>query len=623
VAPHPKAPADPVLRECCRMSQNKKRHGPASRTAAAPAAAHRPARAPVLAAARPWYRHPALLAAGLLVAATLVTYWPALENGFVFDDIDYVTLNPQVQAGLTGPSIAWAFTTGHASNWHPLTWLSLELDRDLFGPEPWGYHLTNLVLHVANALLLFLVFWKMTTAVWPSAFVAALFALHPLHVESVAWVTERKDVLSTLFGLLALLAYWAYARRPALGRYLLVVLAFALSLLAKPMLVTLPFLLLLLDYWPLGRLRLVREPLAERHRAAGAAGPVAVARLILEKVPLLLLAAASCVATWLAQQHGHSVQRLAQLPLALRAGNAVVAYAVYLRKVLWPTDLAAFYPHPGSSLPWSHVAAPALLLVAVTALALWLRRRAPYLFVGWFWYLGTLVPVIGLVQVGSQGLADRYTYVPLVGIFIMAAWGVADLVARRPAQAAAPAALGWAVILVACALITWLQVHHWQDNLHLWHHALEVLPDNAFAHTNLGVAIMENASGPDDETAAFSHFTRALQIDPDQARASLGLALLAQQRGRIEEAVQRFRRVLHLEPTNEVAQRGLASNLARQLYLRGEALRREGKRAEAIACFREALSLARAGGDGALAAHVEEQLRLCEGQPSPAQSSTR
>jgi tetratricopeptide (TPR) repeat protein len=558
-----------------------------------------------------------LLAAVLLVAATLLTYWPSLENGFVFDDVDYVTNNPQVQAGLTGPSIWWAFTTGHASNWHPLTWLSLELDHDLFGLRPWGYHLINLVLHVANTLLLFLVFWRMTSALWRSALVAALFALHPLHVESVAWVSQRKDVLSTLFGLLALLAYAGYVNRPGVTRYLLVVLALVLSLLAKPMLVTLPLLLLLLDYWPLGRLRLSGGPAAETKFPAGASRPIPFARLALEKMPLLALAAASCAATWLAQQQGHSVQRLAQLPLSVRAGNAIVAYALYLRKMVWPSDLGAFYPHPGTGLSWVSVAGAALFLAAVTAGLLALRRRAPYLIVGWFWYLGTLVPVIGLVQVGSQALADRYTYVPLVGICVMIAWGVADLVPQRVPRDRILVSAGAAVVLFVCALLTWLQVHHWQNNIALWAQALEAAPHNAFAHTNLGMAIMVNATSQQDEELAFQHFALAQEIEPNQVGANLGLALLAQQQSRVDEAVERFRKVLRLEPGNELAQRGLASSMLRQQYLRGEQLLTQGKQTEAIACFRQALTMARASGEAALATHIEERIRLCEGSQPP------
>jgi tetratricopeptide (TPR) repeat protein len=553
-----------------------------------------------------------LLAALGLAAVTLLAYLPALDNGFVFDDVDYVSHNPHVQAGLTGPSIAWAFTTGHASNWHPLTWLSLQTDHTLFGLGPWGYHLTNVVLHVANTLLLLLVLWKMTGALWPSVFVAGLFALHPLHVESVAWISERKDVLSTLFGLLALLAYAGYVQRPAVGRYLLVVLAFVLSLLAKPMLVTLPFLLLLLDYWPLKRLCWTSGSFEQPAREANAARPLPFTWLIVEKVPLFLLAGASCAVTWYAQQRGHSVQLLVQLPLSVRAGNAVVAYVVYLRKVAWPADLAAFYPHPGSALSGWHVAAAAVFLTAVTAVTLVLRKRASYLAVGWFWYLGTLVPVIGLVQVGSQALADRYTYVPLIGIFIMVAWSGANLVACRDLRDRALVTVAATVLLCILGLLTWLQVHYWHHAVTLWAHALEVTSDNAVAYTNLGHAIFEQEASPESTAIAFEHFARAVQIDPLQISGNLGLALLLQRRGQIEEAVQRFAFVVGREPGNALAQRGLGSALAMQkrfekaavhlreavriepdvaenYFLLGEVYREQGNWSEALPCFRKAV----------------------------------
>jgi tetratricopeptide (TPR) repeat protein len=578
----------------------------------------------------------------LLIAAIGLAYAPVRNNGFVFDDGDYIVHNPHVQAGLNGSSIAWAFTTSRSSNWHPLTWLSLQLDYTLFDMQPWGYHLTNLVLHLANTLLLFALLTKMTWAVWRSALVAALFALHPLHVESVAWAAERKDVLSTFFGLLAMFAYAGYATQPRGARYLLVVAAFALSLLAKPMLVTLPFLLLLLDWWPLGRLRTL--------------SPVP---LIGEKVPLLLLAGASCVATWYAQGQGHSVQTFGQLPLSARAANAVVAYVVYLRKMVWPDDLAAFYPHAGASLSTAAVAGAALLLVAITAAVL-VWRRAPYLAVGWFWYLGTLVPVIGLVQVGSQGLADRYTYVPLIGIFIGLVWGGADLVAGRSALERGLMAATALILLLLCGLLTWLQIHYWRDGPTLWAQAIRVVPDNAFAHTNLALSLLEHAT-PEDEEVAFQHFARAVVLEPYQVGGNLGLAALLQKRGLLDEATARFREVLRLETGNAAAERGLGTVLAMRrqwqqaeshlrtavrldpeaaenYYLLAEVLQQQGKREESLVYFESAielrprsvayhcalaLALHEAGDKERARAHYAEAARLDPSWPHAANQAAR
>jgi len=533
--------------------------------------------------------------------------------------------------------VVWAFTTGHASNWHPLTWLSLQLDAQLFGTQAWGYHLTNLVLHVANALLLLLLLWKMTGAWWPSALVAALFAVHPLHVESVAWVTERKDVLSTLFGFLALLAYAGYVKRPGLARYLLVLLAFGASLLAKAMLVTLPFVLLLLDYWPLGRYRL---PGAANIPASS---QVPLARLLWEKMPLLVLAAGSSAATWYVQQHGRSVQQLAQLPFTARVGNAVVAYVVYLRKMLWPADLAVYYPHPGSSLPAWQVAGAALVLIATTIVVLRLWRRAPYLAVGWFWYLGTLVPVIGLVQVGTQALADRYTYVPLVGIFIAVVWGGADLAARCAPRDRYLLGAGAAVVVFVCVLLTWLQVHHWNNGLTLWHQALTVEPHSSLAHSNFATVLLDEAASPDDEQLAFKHFAEAVAIEPNYIAGHMGLGLLLLKRGRADQAVQHLRLVVRLDPESMKAQHLLAAALAAQgqwteaehhqreavrldpdqpenHYVLGELLRTQGKLKEAIVCFRRAVEL----GPPSVARHCALALALYDdGQVDPAMEQYR
>src|SRR5579883_3235845 len=356
----------------------------------------------------------AALAAGSVAVLALAAYAPIGDGSYQFlnvDDNEYVTENPHVQAGLTGPSLWWALTKFHSHNWHPLTWMSLQLDWQLYGPNPLGFHITNVLLHAANAVLLFFALRSLTGAVGRSAVVAAFFAVHPLHVESVAWVAERKDVLSTLFGMLALVAYTRYARSGSLSRYLLVVAFLALSLLAKPMLVTLPFLFLLLDYWPLRR-----WPAQASAR-----------RLLLEKVPLLVLVLFSCVMTLIAQHRGGAVNSLKLTPLSERLANSSLAYVQYLGQTIAPLNLAVFYPFPHGRVSFPLALAAGLLLACLTWLAWRERKSRPYFLVGWLWYLGTMVPVIGVVQVGGQAHADRYTYFPLIGIFLLVVWGLADL----------------------------------------------------------------------------------------------------------------------------------------------------------------------------------------------------
>jgi tetratricopeptide (TPR) repeat protein len=500
-----------------------------------------------------------VLIALALVGATLVAWSPVLDNGFVnFDDELYVTDNRQVQAGLTAAGLRWAWTTLHPGYYQPLTWMSLQLDAQLYGLAPWGYHLTNLLLHAANAVLLFEALRRLTGAVWRSAAVAALFALHPLHVESVAWATERKDVLSTFFGLLALLAYQAYARRPHLGRYLLVAGALALGLLAKPMLATLPCVLLLLDYWPLRRWR-----------------PGASARLLAEKLPLLALAAAAGAVTVFAQNHAGALLPLARLPLDARLENALVGYLWYLKKTFWPSGLAPFYPHPGTTLPVWQVAGAGVVLLAVTLAALGQARRRPYLAVGWLWFLGMLLPVSGLLQAGEQPVADRFVYLPHVGLFILLCWGAHDLLAGWRLPRAVPALAGGAVLL-ACAVCTWLQVHRWHDSVTLLEYTLRVNPVNPVAHNNLGAAFLRQ--GRLDR--AVRHFAAALEADPASARAhyNMGVALVRQ--GRPGEAIDHFAEALEVDPRFALAH-----------YEWGVALASLGRPEEAILHFRAAVDL--------------------------------
>lgn len=484
------------------------------------------------------------------------------QHGFVnLDDAQYVSDNPAVSGGLSARGLSWAFTTPHAGNWHPLTWLSHMLDVELYGMNAGPHHLTSLLLHVASALLLFGLLHRMTGALFRSAFVAALFALHPLHVESVAWVAERKDVLSTLFFLLTIRAYLAYVRRPRPSRYALVLVLFALGLMAKPMLVTLPFVLLLLDYWPLGR--------------------APSRRLVVEKLPLLALALASSVVTFLVQQQAGAVKGLDALPFDHRLANAVMAYAAYIGKMLWPVQLAAIYPYPASRSAWL-VAAAAAGLIAVTVLTLRAARRHPYLPVGWLWYLGTLMPVIGLVQVGSQPMADRYTYVPLIGLFLIVAWGMPDLLARWPHRDLALGVAAGSVIL-GCALAARAQVRHWRNSVALWQHALEVTTENPRAHNNLGHALAREGRGRE----AIGYYTEAVRIKPDYAEAHNNIGYALADQGRVREAIAHYSEALRVLPDYAEAHNNLGVALAGEGNADGaiqhlsDAVRIEPGRAEA------------------------------------------
>ena len=471
-----------------------------------------------------------IIACLFLVVATLGTYGDLINHQFInYDDDVYVTDNPPVQSGLTFSGLSWAFTTMHSGNWHPLTWLSHMLDCQLFGLNPGEHHLTNVVFHVANSLLLFLWFLYFTRSLGCSFLVAVLFALHPMHVQSVAWVAERKDVLSTFFWLLTMWAYVWYAERPRLTRYVLILVCFSLGLMAKPMLVTLPFVLLLLDYWPLGRLSLKGSAAVEASSKSGSR--VANNRLVYEKLPLFVIAAFSSVVTVYAQKEAGAVWTFQTLPFANRIANAMVAYVSYLGKMFWPAHLAVFYPLSSHTLPIWQALAAGLVLVVLSLLALRLARRHPYLLVGWLWYLCTLLPVIGLVQVGEQAMADRYTYVPFIGLFIVLVWGMADLAARWHApRFLLPVGAG--VVLSALMICTWVQVRYWRDSITLYEHSLEVTRSNSLIHNNLGMALA--AQGKMDQAEA--HYAEALRLNPDNARAhnNLGMALAAQ--GKMDQA---------------------------------------------------------------------------------------
>jgi len=504
---------------------------------------------------------------------SLIVYAPVWHHDFVnYDDYQYVSENADVSGGLTWHGVWWAFTTGAAANWHPLTWLSHMLDVQLYGLSPGPHHLTNLLFHIANTLLLFGLLHRMTGALGRSAFVAGLFAVHPLHVESVAWVAERKDVLSTLFWMLTLSAYVAYVQRPRLRRYLVVLLFFALGLMAKPMLVTLPFVLLLLDFWPLGRMS--QEPDPAGRWAPSRNWRATVVPLVWEKLPLLALAVASSIVTFVVQRRGGSVVSLDAIPLNLRLANALVSYVAYIGKMLWPARLAVLYPY-AQSLPRWEIAGAFLGLIIVSVAAIRGGLRHPYLPVGWFWYLGTLVPVIGLVQVGPQAMADRYTYVPLIGLFILVAWGVPDMFVHWPlGSKALPVAAG--LVISACAIAARGQVQYWESGTALWTHALEVTTGNYVAHTDLGVVLARQ--GRTDE--AIREFREALRIKPGYAEGhnKLGRALAGQ--GKLDEAIAHYSEALRTDPAFAEARNNL-----------GLALIGQGKPDEAIREFREALRI--------------------------------
>ena len=544
-----------------------------------------------------------------LIALDIFVFAPVRHYDFVtWDDPDYVTNNRQVLSGVVWPALKWALTTGYAANWHPLTWVSLMLDAQMYGTTAAGYHLTNLLFHVANTLLLLGLLHWMTGALGRSAFVAALFAVHPLHVESVAWVSERKDVLSTLFWMLTLLAYVAYARKPGAARYMLVFLFYALGLMAKPMLVTLPFVLVLLDVWPLRRLAL---GIGAKSRAGSKfSGDFwsSGLRLLIEKLPLVGIAIASSIVTIVVQGKWGAVTGLDRFPLSLRAANALVSYMIYMGQMLWPARLAAFYPYPRSlSAGW--VMGAMLFLVAVSAAAIREIHRRPFLTVGWLWYLGTLVPVIGLIQVGGQARADRYTYVALIGLFIVFAWGTTDLLARWRYRAVALSAAA-VVVILACAITARAQVRYWDNAISLWEHTLQVTERNPLAHNDLGVALVAEGR----VTEAIPHYYEALRFNPTYAEAQYNLGNALARLGKGPEAIPHYLEALRIRPAYAQVHNNLGTTLLTQGKLNeaiphyeealriqpdyteahnnlGIALASEGRLPEAIAHFTEALRI--------------------------------
>ena len=540
--------------------------------------------------------------ATFLAILTLAGFYRALSNGFVYDDRPYVLENKHVIDGLTSRSVVWAFTGTHAANWHPVTWLSHMLDCQLFGLNTAGHHATNLVLHAINSILLFLLLASLTKETWKSAFVATLFAIHPLRVESVAWVAERKDVLSTFFWFLTTWSYCAYVDSKAHGSrmsavlYAATLVLFAIGLMAKPMLVTLPFALVLLDYWPLGRLS--RTGMEDGHkRQTHRVGFGRYVPIVIEKIPLLLFAAASSFVTYRVQQASGAMGGKEEImPLGIRLANAVTSYVMYIYKMVWPAKLAVLYPHPVRSLPiWQPMAA-IIILTLVTFLVVRSTKRHPYLTFGWFWYLGTLVPVIGIVQVGAQAMADRYTYVPLIGLFVILAWGLPDVLnkgqvanARRArltcqkfdfrhmvARHSTVLVFAVSVAVLALGTCTWTQTGYWKDSLTLFGHALRVTRRNYVAHNNYGAALED--AGQFDEAA--KHYQAALTFRPRYLDALNNMGNAFRRQKKYAEAEKMYRRALEIEPRNAKARGSLAATL--------EAL---GRIDEAIAEYRKALKL--------------------------------
>jgi len=554
-----------------------------------------------------------ILGAFVLAVLVALPYAQLRDHEFVhFDDYGYIVDNPHVNVGLSSAGLAWAFTTHHMANWHPLTWISHMLDCEWFGLDPGAHHLMGVGLHLINAVLLFVALWTMTRETAPSLVVAALFALHPLRVESVAWASERKDLLAGLFWMLAMLAWVAYARRPGAARYLGVCACLAAGLLAKPMLVTLPLALLLIDYWPLQRLRV---------DGAGRFPAVSLRRAVIEKIPLLAIAALSAGATILAQSAGGAVQELAGLSLAARVGNAAVSYVAYLWKTVWPTRLAFYYPHTAivaddgaASLVLPAIAA-GVVLFGVSVLAVRFATRAPQFVVGWLWYVATLFPVIGIVQVGNQAMADRYTYIPLVGIYLAVVWTLRQAAHKRPYLRSA-LTVATVAILAGLAVTTSLQARTWRDSETLFEHALAVTDDNYVAHVNLGNVLARRG----DRAAAETHYREALQIEPDQVEAHHNLAGVLLLRADTQGAISHYREALRLRPDYVSAHLNLGVALDRAAtpqeamvhYERAARLDPTSYRAQELL----AGAMARIGDDSGAAQRYRRAIELRPGSPA-------
>ncbi len=505
-----------------------------------------------------WSGNRAYLLGLLLIILSVALYYPVRTHPYVnYDDNVYVTDNVHIQNGLTWDTVTWAFVTDHSGNWHPLTWLSHALDVEMYDLTPGGHHQTSMLLHALNAALLFWVLLRATGYAGRSFMVAALFAVHPINVESVVWISERKTVLSMTFFLLALGAWRWYAAKPHALRYSVVAVLFALGLMAKPQIITFPFVLLLWDYWPLGRLALRHSLFAFRQNSREISGEKRTAnseqrssgewrRLLLEKLPLLAIAAASAVLTIKAQRASGAVLSLGATPLSVRLSNGLVSYVKYLMNAFWPTGLAPMYPHPGDSLRAWQVYGALLILLTISLLVLE-RRRRPYLLVGWLWFLGTLVPMIGLVQVGRQAMADRYAYLPLIGIFIMVCWGVAEWAAQKRLPSALLPAVSIVVVL-ALSIAARRQIGYWSDNVILWTHTIQVTPPNYVAQDNLGGALM----GHKRLDEAVVHFREAEAIHPVDPISTFNIGFYDQEHGNFYGAIEQYKRAIILTTSPSV-----------------------------------------------------------------------
>jgi Flp pilus assembly protein TadD len=553
-----------------------------------------------------------------LAVVTFGIYAQLIGHHFItLDDPTYIQENPMVNRGVTLAGLAWAFSTFYAGNWHPLTWIAHMIDSQLFGMIAGGHLLVNALIHAANTLLVFWFLLRTTHARWSSALVAALFALHPLHVESVAWASERKDTLSTFFGLLSLIAYVRYAEAPSIRRYAWTAITLALGLLAKPMLVTWPFVMLLLDYWPLGRFsvatalgrragaKAANDVGAPRHSEAATVG-----RLVVEKIPLFALVAASAVVTSVAQSHLGAVRTFTEFPVTLRLSNALVSYAKYVLFAFWPNDLAVYYPYTGTDIPAWQIIGAALLLTAITAFCFFQsRKHSGYLIVGWLWFLGTLVPVIGLVQVGAQSMADRYFYIPSIGLFIAIVFGLADIAETRRVAPWVSAAVA-SGILLGLATLTYAQIRRWTDSFVLFQHALAITPPNYTIETSLGFALGKSRRYDDAE----AHFQKALKIRPDFYDALFNMGVTRFYQGRLPEAVEYYQAAIHSQPGAPKAHMQLALALWNQN--RSEAacdeMRRASQLAPKDASIRSdlGLALARSGRIPEAIDQLHEALRL-------------
>jgi Flp pilus assembly protein TadD len=535
----------------------------------------------------------------VLILSTLLVFWQVRNFDFVnYDDSDYVYKNPHFSNGLNSNDVIWAFTTPNIGNWLPLTWLSFMLDSQLFGLDPGRMHLVNLLLHITNTLLLFAVLKKMTGSLWPSAFVAAAFAIHPVHVESVAWVIERKDVLSAFFFMLTMAAYVGYVRGGGLIRYLLTILLFVLGLLAKPMLVMLPLVLLLLDYWPLGRFTAefaetaetrseATSPLRKKYKKSSAKSPeqgwpshaVSAVKspvwLIAEKVPFLVLAAVLSVITFLAQKGSGSVPDISAIPLAYRIANTFLSYARYIGKMFWPQNLSVFYPLDIVRIPLWQIALCVLLVLVITIFAVRFGRKQRYLPVGWFWFIGTLIPVIGLVQSGAQGYADRYTYIPYIGLFIVIAWGLPELLSKWRYR---NIALGMAavIVLTVSGVCAYKQAGYWKNSVTLFTHALEVTQNNSVAHDCLGNYLRDN--GKTD--LAIEHYKKAIQFNQRNSMALNNLGIIMNDKGDVNKAIEYFQQAIKIEPDYTEAH-----------YNIGVTYGALGRRQDAIEAYKQAIKI--------------------------------